>query len=132
MKIIHDNICEIIFCNNFFPFILHSEKRWRRKQHYQINHIKNISSSNYISFRIIHNITHKVDINEMKKWKKEEILSFSFYLFMLTLYKTRFVQLSVYKLRLQRRERKWIDRFMIACTLRKTRLWYCDDSSSFR
>ena len=69
------------FATTFFLSYYIKKKRWRRKQHYQINHIKNISSSNYISFRIIHNITHKVDINEMKKRKKKKLcLSLFIYL----------------------------------------------------
>ena len=110
MKIVHDNICEIIFCKNIFFFlILHSEERWRRKLHYQINHIKNISSSNYISFHITQNITHKVDINEMRK--KSENVSFFFCLFLLTLYEKRFVQLSIYKVMTTagRQRNKFID-----------------------
>ena len=68
------------FATTFLFFVIHSEKRWRRKQHHQINHIKNISSSNYISIRIIQNITHKVDINEMRKNRdKKSNLSFFVY-----------------------------------------------------
>ena len=103
MKIIHDNICEIIFCNNIF-FFLHSEERWRRKLHYQINHIKNISSSNYISFHITQNITHKVDINEMRK--KSENVSFFFVYFCWHCMKKGLFSFRFIKLWLQRADRE--------------------------
>ena len=116
------------FATTFLFFIIHSEKRWRRKQHQQINHIKNISSSNYISIRIIQNITHKVDINEMRKNRNKKIESFFFCLFLLTLCKTRFVQLSIFKvMTAMDRKRKLIYRSIIVCTLLETKkiiLWW--------
>ena len=111
MKIIHDTTFVRFFATTFLSFIIDSEKRWRRKQHYQINHIKNISSSNYISIRIIQNITHKVDIKEKRKNRNKKITSFFFCLFLLTLYEKRFVQLSIYKVMTTtgRKRNKFID-----------------------
>ena len=130
MKIIHDTTFVRFFATTFLSFIIDSEKRWRRKQHYQINHIKNISSSNYISIRMIQNITHKVDIKEKRKNRNKKITSFFFCLFLLTLCKAQFIQLSIYKvLTAMDRKRKLIYRSKIVCTLLRTKQWYYDDSS---